>query len=261
MDPKGARELFDGQAHLYNLTFNYVNSMAVKCAMELGMADKIHSPARPITLSDLASALEIQPAKTIGLRRLMRLLVHSGLFSAAKVDGATQEQEEEAYGLTPSSTLLVKDHPNSVAPYVLLSLNSITSFNSLSKWFKGNELTAYETTFGMNLWDYMEKNPEIATMFNKAMESDSEMANLVVKDCKPIFEGIGSLVDVGGGTGTFCRIICETFPGIKCTVFDLPHVVANLPETENLKFVGGDMLAQPIPPADAILLKVCFRHL
>lgn len=57
MDPKGARELFDDQAHLYNLTFNYVNSMAVKCAMELGMADKIHSHGRPITLSDLASAL------------------------------------------------------------------------------------------------------------------------------------------------------------------------------------------------------------
>ena len=38
--------------------------------------------------------------------------------------------------------------------------------------------------------------------------------------------------------------------------FDLPHVVANLPDSKNLKFVGGDMF-QYISPADAILFKVC----
>ena len=80
--------------------------------------------------------------------------------------------------------------------------------------------------------------------------------NLVVKDYKPIFEGLGSLVDVGGGTGTMGMIISEAFPHMKCTVFDLPHVVANLPASKNLKFVGGDMF-QYIPPADAVLFKVC----
>jgi trans-resveratrol di-O-methyltransferase len=78
----------------------------------------------------------------------------------------------------------------------------------------------------------------------------------VVEDYKPIFEGLGSLVDVGGGNGAVARIISEAFPHIKCTVFDLPHVVANLPETTNLKYVGGDMF-QSIPSADAILFKVC----
>ncbi|XP_050275344.1 isoflavone 4'-O-methyltransferase-like isoform X7 [Quercus robur] len=86
------------------------------------------------------------------------------------------------------------------------------------------------------------------------MAIDSRLMNLVVKDYKPIFEGLGSLVDVGGGTGTVARIISEAFPHMKCTVFDLPHVVANLPDSKNLKFVGGDMF-QYIPPADAILFK------
>ena len=80
--------------------------------------------------------------------------------------------------------------------------------------------------------------------------------NLVVKDYKPIFRGLGSLVDVGGGIGTEARIISKAFPHMKCTVFDPPHVVANLPDSKNLKFVGGDMF-QYIPLADAILLKVC----
>ncbi len=39
-------------------------------------------------------------------------------------------------------------------------------------------------------------------------------------------------------------------------MFDLPHVVANLKDGENLKYVGGDMF-QSIPSADAILFKVC----
>ncbi|KAF8029516.1 hypothetical protein BT93_E2045 [Corymbia citriodora subsp. variegata] len=87
------------------------------------------------------------------------------------------------------------------------------------------------------------------------MASDSQMMNLVIQDCKEIFEGLNSLVDVGGGTGIVARIISEACPGLKCTVLDLPQVVAGLPESENVKFVGGDMF-ESIPSTDAILLKL-----
>ncbi|XP_019234237.1 PREDICTED: isoflavone 4'-O-methyltransferase-like [Nicotiana attenuata] len=87
------------------------------------------------------------------------------------------------------------------------------------------------------------------------MASDSKMMSLVVKDCKQVFEEMDSLVDVGGGTGVIAKNILGAFPHIKCTVLDLPHVVANMPETENLKYVGGDMF-QSIPPADAFLFKL-----
>ncbi|PNX90086.1 isoflavone 7-O-methyltransferase-like protein, partial [Trifolium pratense] len=90
--------------------------------------------------------------------------------------------------------------------------------------------------------------------FNEAMESDSHVMRLALSDCKSVFEGLGSLVDVGGGTGNTATIICETFPMLKCTVLDLPQVVAGLPGKENLSFVGGNMF-KSIPQADAILLK------
>lgn len=80
------------------------------------------------------------------------------------------------------------------------------------------------------------------------------MMNLAVKDCRPVFEGLSSLVDVGGSTGKVAGIITDAFPHLKFTVLDLPHVVANLADTENLKFIGGDMF-QHVPPADAVLLK------
>ncbi|KAL1165870.1 hypothetical protein V6Z11_A06G157600 [Gossypium hirsutum] len=92
-------------------------------------------------------------------------------------------------------------------------------------------------------------------LFHDAMKSDSKMINLVVKDCEPVFEGLKSLVDVRGGTGTIARVISEAYPQLKCTVFDLPHVVANLPTTGNLNFVGGDLF-QHIPSADAILMRL-----
>ncbi|KAJ8549522.1 hypothetical protein K7X08_033229 [Anisodus acutangulus] len=75
-----------------------------------------------------------------------------------------------------------------------------------------------------------------------------------VMDCKEIFEEVDTLVDVGGRTNVIAKTILAAFPHLKCTVLDLPRVVANMPETENLKYVGGDMF-QSIPSADAIFRK------
>jgi len=77
-----------------------------------------------------------------------------------------------------------------------------------------------------------------------------------LRGCNWVFEGVESIVDVGGGTGITAKTICEAFPNMKCIVLDRPSVVENLPGTNNLTYVGGDMF-KSIPKADAILLKVC----
>ncbi|KAM3286240.1 hypothetical protein P3S67_025039 [Capsicum chacoense] len=46
---------------------------------------------------------------------------------------------------------------------------------------------------------------------------------------------------------------------MECTILDLSHVVANMPQTENLSFVGGDMF-QFIPHTDTILLKLVMHN-
>ncbi|KDO37870.1 hypothetical protein CISIN_1g023384mg [Citrus sinensis] len=189
----------------------------------------------------------------------MRLLVHSGCFKKTKVNG-----QEEAYGLTAASTLLIKDKPYCLSPTVSVFVDPffVAPYQSLSSWFKGAELTLWETVHGIKFWEFMNQNPGINQRFNEAMASDTEiLTSFVVKaECKQIFEGLGSLVDVGGGNGSLSRIISEAFPGIKCTVLDLPHVVANLPEADNLKYIAGDMF-QFIPPADAFLFKLVFHGL
>ncbi|XP_059440047.1 trans-resveratrol di-O-methyltransferase-like [Corylus avellana] len=265
---QGATELFEVQSHLYKHIFNYIDSMSLNCAIQLAIPDIIHTHARPITLPQLASKLHIHPKKTSCLHRLMRLLVHSGFFTKTKLhhhhqnhpeDDEEKEEEEEGYALTPSSRLVVKDNVTSLSPFVKAMLDPVlvSPWHVLGDWLQGGstqELTPFEKRHGMSLWNYCNQNTEYGGVFNEGMASDSQLMGFVVDDYKPIFEGLGSLVDVGGGTGTAARIISQAFPHLKCTVFDLPHVVANLPETTNLKYVGGDMF-QSIPSADALLFK------
>ncbi|CAL1352870.1 unnamed protein product [Linum trigynum] len=99
-------------------------------------------------------------------------------------------------------------------------------------------------------------------MFDEAMGGDSWMfSRALVAKCREAFEGLSSLVDVGGSTGDTAKVIAEAFPGIHCTVFDLPHVVAaaaaSTEETlgSNLSYVAGDMLTDDIPQADALFFK------
>ncbi|XP_007025514.2 PREDICTED: trans-resveratrol di-O-methyltransferase [Theobroma cacao] len=249
-----ASESFRAQAHLYKHIFNYIGSMSLKCAVQLGIPDIIHNHGGPITLSELVAALHIDPAKDSCIYRIMRLLVHSGFFATTKVD---RDQEEEAYVLTPFSKILLKDKINCLSPFVVSMLGPpmMTPWQFLGDWIQGTKQRPFESANGKAFWDYMDQDPEFKNLFHDAMESDSQMMNLVVKDCKPVFEGLSSLIDVGGGTGTVARVISEAYPQLKCTVFDLPHVVADLPASGNLNFIGGDLL-QYIPPADAILLKL-----
>lgn len=115
-----------------------------------------------------------------------------------------------------------------------------------------------ETATGVPVWEYMAQNPEFSNRFNMAMASDSRILMEVLgKECGGVFNGVGSIVDVGAGTGESAMTIARTFPHIKCTVFDLPHVVATVPHTMDLDFVSGDMF-ETIPKAKAVFLKVIY---
>lgn len=95
-------------------------------------------------------------------------------------------------------------------------------------------------------------------VFNEAMASRcKQQMQDFVKSYPHIFDDINSLVDVGGGTGTTVKIIAKAFPMLRCTVLDLPHVVAKASEDDLFNVVAGDMFKK-LPPADAFLLKVNF---
>ncbi|XP_057509166.1 probable O-methyltransferase 3 [Actinidia eriantha] len=263
-DEQGRELLLQSQAHIWNHIFNFINSMSLKCAIELvlgsNIPDIVNNHGRPMTLSELVAALPINPSKSRCVYRLMRILVHSGFFTKEKVskNGEDEEEEHGGYLLTPPSRLLLKDEPFSVAPFLLAMLDPTLTkpWHFVSEWFKNHDPTTFDTAHGRTLWDYVVHEPRMNHFFNEAMASDSRLVtSVLVKDCKAIFEGLNSLVDVGGGTGTVAKAIAEAFPNLECIVLDLPHVVADLQGScKNLTYVGGDML-EAIPSADAVLLK------
>jgi SAM-dependent methyltransferase len=69
------------------------------------------------------------------------------------------------------------------------------------------------------------------------------------------------ILDVGGGPGTYSALIAQAYPGIECTVIDLPEVVKTAAAligqagmSGRVKTLAGDYHAAPFPGAnDAVL--------
>ncbi|XP_057447810.1 trans-resveratrol di-O-methyltransferase-like [Lotus japonicus] len=249
-----AAKLLKAQSHIWNHIFSFINSMSLKCVVDLGIPDLIHNYGKPMPLSQLIVSLPIHPSKTRCIHLLMRMMIHSGFFS--QCDDTENELEVE-YMLTDASFLLLKDHPFSLTPFLHAMLDPIMTnpWHQFSTWFKNDDPTPFATTHGMMFWNYAGRDPKLNMLFNCGMACDARLiTNVVIEKYKGMFDGLESLIDVGGGTGTVAKAIAESFPHLKCIVFDLLHVVVGLQGTENLKYVEGDMFKK-IPPADAILLK------
>uniref|UniRef100_A0A7N0V2Q8 Uncharacterized protein n=1 Tax=Kalanchoe fedtschenkoi TaxID=63787 RepID=A0A7N0V2Q8_KALFE len=248
-------ELLKAQSHIWNHIFNFINSASLKCAVQMGIPDIIHNHGKPMTLAALLSSMPVHHKKTQHVYRLMRLLTHSGFFAMRRVG---EESEEEGYVLTPSSSYLLSGNPLSVAPFLLAMLDRtlIKPWDCMNIWLNNDDLSPFETTFGRSIWEQAGFDPQLNSFFNDAMASDARLITSVVLDkCGGVFEGLNSLVDVGGGVGIMARALAEAFPDLNCINFDLPHVVAGLEAaSENMKYVEGDMF-ESIPEAHAILLK------
>ncbi|XP_057758059.1 isoflavone 7-O-methyltransferase-like [Arachis stenosperma] len=261
-----ASESFKAQALVYRHMYGILDSMCLKWIVDFRIPNIIHNHGKPITLSELVSLLKIPSAKVDSTDLFMHYMAHNGFFDIVTIHGdddSNQEEEKEAFALTAASELLIKGTENpSISPVVEMFLDDPTlssSMHHLNKWFYDENRPLYEITLGKPLWEFLDKNPTNLSLFNDAMASDSQMIKLALKDHHMAFEGLETIVDVGGGNGTTAQIISEKFPALKCIVFDLPHVVKNLKRSNNLSFVGGDMF-ESIPKADAILLKLVLHN-
>ncbi|KAF2922708.1 acetylserotonin O-methyltransferase 3-like isoform X2 [Oryza sativa Japonica Group] len=245
-------QLVQASTELMHHSLGYVRSMALGCAAKLGVADAIHRAGGRATLHDLHAALSLHPTKLPFLRRVMRVLVASGVFAQVK-------EEEDHYRLTPVSSLLVTAG-RTLLPFVLLQHSPlcVTPATSMAEWLKtGEEETAFEMAHGAGLWGACRRAPELGDFFNDAMAADSAfIMDAAIRGARQVFDKITSLVDVAGGTGAAARAVAAAFPHIKCTVLDLPHVIDSIPVDHGdvVQFVAGDMM-DFIPQADALLLK------
>ncbi|KAL7216051.1 hypothetical protein ACSBR1_028072 [Camellia fascicularis] len=93
------------QAEIWQCIYHFVDSIALKCALDLGIAaDIIQARGCPITLSQIANDVASSPSLDIAhLSRLMRFLVHKKLFDATNPQSDSDSEEETLYSLNHCS--------------------------------------------------------------------------------------------------------------------------------------------------------------
>ena len=84
---------------------------------------------------------------------------------------------------------------------------------------------AVEKTFGVPVFEYFPRNPELSEIFNDAMTSFSAMVVPAVLESYD-FSGIPTLVDVAGGHGGVLTAVLQKHPAMQGVLFDLEHVIA-----------------------------------
>ncbi|GJN04710.1 hypothetical protein PR202_ga22279 [Eleusine coracana subsp. coracana] len=260
-------QLLKAQADLWRHSLYYLTSMALKCAVELGIPTAIHNLGGTTNLPDLVAALSLPANKLPFLRRLMRLLVTSGIF-----ESGNNNLTVENYCLNPLSWLLVEgveaeDH--TYQKYFVLgtvSRHYVDASLTLADWFKKDLSpplpSPFEELHGVPLLH--EKTAQLDEELDRIVREgvaahDNLAMGTIIRECGEIFMGLQSLTDCSGGDGTTARAITKVYPHIKCNVLQQPQVVHTAP-TDGL---AVDIF-KFVPPAQAVLLKVrnCnFSHL
>uniref|UniRef100_A0A0E0R7C2 O-methyltransferase domain-containing protein n=1 Tax=Oryza rufipogon TaxID=4529 RepID=A0A0E0R7C2_ORYRU len=260
-------ELLQAQADLWRHSLYYITSLSLQCVIKLGIPTAIHRAGGAASLPDLVTALSLPPSKLPFLRRLMRLLVHSGVFAA---DDTT---DTGTYRLTPLSCLLVDGdddgaaivdgHPSQVPTVLAMgSRHCVEAAMGLADWIKKDSPSLlFEDVHGATPFDesMADLDPETHGLLNEGLAAhDGSGFAAVLRECREVFQGLESLTDCGGD-GATARTIVEAFPHIKCTVLDLPRVIGDKKTDGVVSYVAGDMLSF-IPPAQAVMLKVVLHH-
>ncbi|TVU02990.1 hypothetical protein EJB05_51488, partial [Eragrostis curvula] len=208
--------------------------MALKCAVELGIPTAIHRFGGAASVPDLITGLSLPQAKLPFLRRLMRLLATSGVF--------TFDSSTEVYGINALSYLLVEGitddrHINHTSfLHTATSSRYIEAAMGLADWFKKDILThPFEDLHGVKLFQ-------------------ESMANHDADYHKMANDALAAHDNLGDGDDPTPRAIVKAFPHIKCTVLANPKLIGTIPgAVAVINYVAGDML-KFVPPAQVVVL-------
>ncbi|MVU76190.1 hydroxyneurosporene methyltransferase [Nocardia sp. ET3-3] len=242
------RRLVPGHIALLELSTTGYLTHATCVAAELGLADAL--AAGPRQPADLAAAVGVNED---ALRRLMRLLVSGGVFA---------QRRDGAYQLTGISQGLRGDADVSLRDLFLLLGSELhrKHWSHLADAVRHGE-SRWAEVEGMWFWDYAEQHPEAGEIFDRAMTSVGSLATEPLQAAYD-FGRFGSIVDIGGGRGSLLIDILQRHPSMRGTIFDLPRVVAGLPEqllgpglTGRLTFEEGSFFETAPKGGDAYVLK------
>ncbi|XP_030467117.1 caffeic acid 3-O-methyltransferase-like [Syzygium oleosum] len=232
--------------------------MVLRAALELDLLEIIAKagPGACLSPREIASQLPTEnPDAPTMLDRILRLLATNSIVTCTLRE-LPDGRAERLYGITPVCKFLTKNEDGvSIAPLCLLNQDKVL----VESWYHLKDAVLeggvpFNKAYGMTHFEYPPTDPRFNKLFNKAMSDASNIIMKKVLETYKGFEGLKSVVDVGGGTGSFLNMVVSKYPSIKGINFDLPHVIANAPSYPGVEHVGGDMFVS-VPTGDAIFMK------
>ncbi|KAK1306856.1 Caffeic acid 3-O-methyltransferase [Acorus calamus] len=244
-------------AGLYSMKLSCVAAlpMTLKAALELDLFEIIAAtgPGAQLSPEEVASKLPTtNPEAHVMLDRIFRQLASYSILTCSVVDG----NGKRLYGLAPVAKFLIKNKDGvSMAPLVLMSLDKVI----MESWYCLKDAVLeggvpFNKVHGMTSFEYNNSDPRFSKLFIDAMAGPSLIILKKLLGTYKGFEGLNTLVDVGGSSGGTLKMIVSEHPNIKGINFDLPHVIEAAPPIEGVKHVRGDMF-ESIPSGDAIFMK------
>lgn len=219
-------------------------SRALWAAARLNLADTVGD--QPTPLSEIAAKTGLREPN---LRRLMNALVAVNLFRAEGTD---------LYAHSSLSPFLKSDHPLSQRAFIeaVFGGEHYASWGAIENSLRDGG-TAFDSVYGMPVFDWYGRHPEEAQLFSRAMEGTTLLmeAALLASWSPPPFE---LAVDVGGSRGTLVSALLDRTPGARGILFDLPEIADSVRDqlaSDRIEVVGGSFF-ESVPEGDLYLLKL-----
>lgn len=94
----------------------------------------------------------------------------------------------------------------------------------------------FDKAHGMNAAEYVKKDARFGELFKSSMKEFNPILMETILEMYKGFEGLTSLVDVGGGDGTLLKMIISKHPSIKGINFDLAALIQNSPSYPGIDY-------------------------
>jgi SAM-dependent methyltransferase len=121
--------------------------------------------------------------------------------------------------------------------------------------------SAFERAAGTTLFEHLDRTPDDATLYHRAVDAFTRSAALALCDAFD-FSELECVVDVGGGLGTVLTELTAHYPQLKGILFDRAAVIsqaasvfAGHPEAERITLQSGDFFESVPRGADAYVIK------
>ncbi|MFC5186892.1 methyltransferase [Actinomadura harenae] len=200
-----------------------------------------------LTSDEVAKRCQCDPPL---MRRMLRALE-----SYRIVSGSSGSR----YRLSPAGRLLIPGTVGSLRAGVLL--NGSAPWREAAAGLADKLLTGPPTPTGSDDSPYqrIHRDPELAAAFNGYMTTLSTPVSmaLAARD----HEGVGTVVDLGGGQGMTLAAILRRHPHVRGVLVERPSVaedatrhLADQGLTDRCEVIAGDMFTTTCPPAQRVIL-------